>query len=641
MDRWLKTGSVKRSTDESERNVGQEGESYCSTSIASSSCSNDLQKSAKRRKYCEEYLKLGFVQASDEHKPQCVLCYGYDILSNEAMKPAKLRRHLETKHPDFVGKPYELFKIKSQEMKKIKTSIEKMASGSSTEKATVASYEVALLIAKSGKPYTIAEELILPAAKSMCNIIIGEGAAKELSTVPLSNDTVKRRIDEMSQNIQEQLISKLKSTKMYALQLDESTDLTDKSHLLAFVRYENDNALFEELLFCKEILHNNAKDVFEALNNCILSNDLDWQRCVGLSTDGAGAMAGKKTGLIARVKAIAPNVKWTHCSIHREALAVKQMPENLKTTLNEVVKVVNYIKARPLNSRIFTELCEHMGSEHKQLFLHTEVRWLSRGNVLKRFFELRDEIRIFLLEDNHDKFQLKHKLCDFAWLSKVAYLADIFQHLNILNTKLQGPDTDIFVVEEKVEALIQKLKLWSDRMLKASYSSFTLLQEFLQTSEEELPSDVKELISEHLTGLTQAMRNYFPPPDPNIDWMKYPFKKRNIGDLIELSDTEQDQLAELSCSRSWEIVHQENNLARFWLLAQAELPELAKKALGHIVPFCTTYLCEKTFSELCNLKPKKRNRLKNIEVDLRLKLSKLKPNISEIVKSKKQHHPSH
>lgn len=63
----------------------------------------------KKRKYCDEYLNLRFVQAGTdiEQKPQCVLCY--EILSNEAMKPAKLRRHLETKHSEFSGKSIEFF----------------------------------------------------------------------------------------------------------------------------------------------------------------------------------------------------------------------------------------------------------------------------------------------------------------------------------------------------------------------------------------------------------------------------------------------------------------------------------------------------------------------------------------------------
>lgn len=50
-------------------------------------------------------------------------------------------------------------------MTKTKSTIEKFAMGNNNEKVTSASYEVSLLIAKSGKPYTISQELIIPAAK--------------------------------------------------------------------------------------------------------------------------------------------------------------------------------------------------------------------------------------------------------------------------------------------------------------------------------------------------------------------------------------------------------------------------------------------------------------------------------------------
>jgi hypothetical protein len=49
---------------------------------------------------------LGVVITS-EQKPQCVVCY--EVLSNECMKPAELRRHLETKHSDVKNKPLEFF----------------------------------------------------------------------------------------------------------------------------------------------------------------------------------------------------------------------------------------------------------------------------------------------------------------------------------------------------------------------------------------------------------------------------------------------------------------------------------------------------------------------------------------------------
>jgi hypothetical protein len=82
---------------------------------ASCSKQSDLiQKMTKSRKYDVEYLSMGFTCAGSEHKqlPQCVLCY--ELLSNEAMKPSKLRRHLESKHKEHATKSIEFFKNKEQ-----------------------------------------------------------------------------------------------------------------------------------------------------------------------------------------------------------------------------------------------------------------------------------------------------------------------------------------------------------------------------------------------------------------------------------------------------------------------------------------------------------------------------------------------
>jgi hypothetical protein len=74
----------------------------------------------------------------------------------------------------------------------------------------LASYEVTHRIKKSKKSNTIAEELILPAAVDMVNIMIGESAGKlrVLSKVPLSNNTIRRRIQNMAEDFNNQLIEK-------------------------------------------------------------------------------------------------------------------------------------------------------------------------------------------------------------------------------------------------------------------------------------------------------------------------------------------------------------------------------------------------------------------------------------------------
>ncbi|XP_013788783.1 zinc finger BED domain-containing protein 5-like [Limulus polyphemus] len=231
-------------------------------------------------------------------------------------------------------------------------------------------------------------------------------------------------------------------------------------------------------------------------------------------------MSGKYRGLKANIRAIIPNVKWTHCCIYRESLAARQMPGKLKRTLDEAVKVVNIIKAHPLNSCIFSVLCEEMGNAHEQLLLHSQVRWLSRGKVLTRIFELRDEIRLFL----HDK----------SFHGRVVqYMSDIFTYLNGLNLNLQGRSITIFKDEDKVEAMIMKLDLWSERLQSGVFESFPTLCDFLAVSDDDFSEEIRNLFIQHLQGLKNSFRDYFPLPDANNKWIRDPFHVdvKNVKDL--------------------------------------------------------------------------------------------------------------
>ncbi len=129
-------------------------------------------------------------------------------LANDSMKPCKLKRHLESKHAGIENKPAEYFKRKLDGLHQQQATISVHSTVS--KQCLEASYVVAKRIGKLGKPHTIAETLILPAAQDMCRIMIGDNAAAKLRAVPLSNDTVARRIEGMSNDIREQLIEFVK-----------------------------------------------------------------------------------------------------------------------------------------------------------------------------------------------------------------------------------------------------------------------------------------------------------------------------------------------------------------------------------------------------------------------------------------------
>jgi len=60
----------------------------------------------------------------------------------------------------------------------------------------------------------------------------------------------------------------------------------------------------------------------------------------------------------------------------REALMSKVLPKELSETMNGCIHIVNFVKPSALNSRIFSLLCEEMGSEHQSLLFQTSARWV-------------------------------------------------------------------------------------------------------------------------------------------------------------------------------------------------------------------------------------------------------------------------
>ena len=88
-----------------------------------------------------------------------------------------------------------------------------------------ATYEVAFLVAKK-KAHIMPKTLIVPPPKNSVRHVMGEEGGANLNGVLLSNDTVKRRIEEMSVDVSYQVVMAVKASNFgFAIQLDEFTDV--------------------------------------------------------------------------------------------------------------------------------------------------------------------------------------------------------------------------------------------------------------------------------------------------------------------------------------------------------------------------------------------------------------------------------
>ncbi|XP_063856105.1 zinc finger BED domain-containing protein 5-like [Scylla paramamosain] len=295
-------------------------------------------------------ISLGFTSTvvSGTERPQCVLCL--NILAMDSMKPSKLKRHLETQHPEHVGKSLEFFKRRLDEFNKQRRAF--MKTSTTAASALLASYKVSYIIARCKKAHNIAETWVLPAAIDMVEIMLDEQSANKLRSIPLADNTVGRRISDISDDLCDQLTDVLKYSH-FGLQIDEATDVVKDAHLITYVCYISANEIKEDLLFCKPIVGRaTAVKVFNMIDNFFNEHGISWENCVGLCTDGAQSMAGRHAGLQALVREKAPHTSWTHCMLHRQALASGSMNEELGNLLKDVVRVVNYIKNSPLKGRL-------------------------------------------------------------------------------------------------------------------------------------------------------------------------------------------------------------------------------------------------------------------------------------------------
>ena len=189
----------------------------------------------KCRQYSVEYLKYGFIQSpTNPQQPMCLVCEKKNF-SNEAMKPSRLIKHLQKIHPDKSGKTLAFFHSLSDQFLKRKTMNMFTSPSKNSDDGLKASY-ISLLIAKAGKPHTIGEELILPAFKDVIKTVLHKSPEQVIKSIPLSDNSVQRRVDKMAENFEETL-SKMLMTTEFSLHLDESTLPGNESLLLGYVRF--------------------------------------------------------------------------------------------------------------------------------------------------------------------------------------------------------------------------------------------------------------------------------------------------------------------------------------------------------------------------------------------------------------------
>ena len=309
--------------------------------------------------------------------------------------------------------------------------------------------------------------------------------------------------------------------------------------------------------------------------------------------------------------------------IHRHHLVAKQLNPVLHQSLMIAVSVINKIKMCGKNDRLFQQLCSEDGEQFQRLLMHTEVRWLSKGNCLARLVELYDTVTILLHQRNLN--QLKADLRSSK--NAIFYLAAFFQLMNNSNLQLQGQNVTLIDCRNVISTLIDKLKLVRQNILRRDFHNLPQLVEIVEAVTDQ---DV-ETYSAHLTAVADDLNirfhDIFTMTIP--EWTFNPFQ----FDVSAAEQDLQDNLLELRNDYEAEVAHRHGGYKAMWLRPSIPLlyPRLWSKVEFLLLAFPTSYLVECGFSRLSMLLTKSRNRLDvKDRGDIRMALTEMTPNVKKL-----------
>ena len=429
---------------------------------------------AKRAFNCNWTKDYFFVEHNE--KAICLICSA----SVAGFLKENLERHYKTKHGQSSTAKLE-GKQREDKIAKLTSSLIGSSVGTIFRKIhqeghniTKASFLISAEIARNMKPFSDGEYVknsIVKFLETTC-----PEKLELVSKLSLSRNSVQRRIEDLSGEVTKDLSTRIKNFEFFSIALDGSNDIVDTEQLVFYIRgINNDFRVTEELLTVKS-MKQNAKgvDIFQEFNKTLIDFSLPVERLVGIATDGAPSMLGRITGFQGNVinwleSINLQKVFWVHCLIHQEALSTKKV--GFENIMKLVVKTVIFLRKNGTRHRKFKDFLEHVEAEYADVVYFTEVRWLSRGAVLARFWFLRHEIRVFMSDNGLPVLELQ----DEKFLMDLAFMVDITEHLSDLNKVLQGKDILVHRLVSTLKSFIKKLKLWIQQLKDQNFAHFSQL----------------------------------------------------------------------------------------------------------------------------------------------------------------------
>ena len=152
----------------------------------------------------------------------------------------------------------------------------------------------------------------------------------------------------------------------------------------------------QDLLGVTTLTKQTQEDIYASLISMIKSRNIEIKSVISLTTDGAPAMLSRGKGLVGQLVKDNPGLITYHCIIHQAVLCAS-LGDEYCDVMKNIMKLVNFLQSTSaLQHHLLQNFLSVNDASYKDLLVHNNVRRLSRGRVLKRFWSIRKELMTFL-----------------------------------------------------------------------------------------------------------------------------------------------------------------------------------------------------------------------------------------------------
>lgn len=333
--------------------------------------------------------------------------------------------------------------------------------------------------------------------------------------------------------VKQTLLKKVRKAKSFGLLMDEVTDITVSSQLISFIQFwdQENSSVTTMFLSSQNALEDFASCNSEAITELVKKNlaacNLDINKLMGLSTDGASVMVGKNNGVAAKLRQRNSKLLNMHCVCHRLALACTDTCQELKY-IREVEDVLRqlwyYFHNSPKRMACFlkcqielrkvrlnhTEKTKKLLA--KRLKKACQTRWLSFDASVTAALQSYEAILLSLQEiDDATAIGLISKLKQVKFIGALYILNAILPVLASLSRQFQAGNFHFSMIRPAVNQAISSLEALEETVeplekLKADIDSFTEISDELKWGKD-TGKQLETLLISYIKALTSNIKD--------------------------------------------------------------------------------------------------------------------------------------